>query len=155
MDESEKDDAQVYFTNETWEVLEKLENLGFCKSGERYVLARIAIAVALARGLEAPAEEMKGRTTHYQLEILEPLRPAVQWRYPQEIRPFRRMSNLAHAGCRFLLDNCQELDGNIPFIDLITEDLDIETGPWTDMNTDRVVASHSESQENRPIDPSM
>jgi hypothetical protein len=98
----EDDDKQVYFTKETWAVLERLEELGFCKPRERYVLARIAIAVALARGLETSPEDMKGRDSHYQLDQLEPMKYAIRWRFPEETRPYWRMSNLAHAGCAFL-----------------------------------------------------
>lgn len=129
---SEDDDRQVYFTKETWDVLERLEQAGFCK--EIYHLARMAIVVALSRGLEASLEEMKGRKSHYQLDVLEPLKSAVLWRYPDEKRPFWRMSNLAHAGCDFLRQNAQELDGNIPLIELITEDFEVDIDPWIDVN---------------------
>ena len=127
----EDDDKQVYFTKSTWDVLESLENAGFCKARERFVLARIAISIALARGLEAPDEEMKGRESHYQLDVLEPLRYLVRWRYPDEGKPYWRMSNLAHAGCEFLRTNAQELEGNTPFIELITEEMEVDIDPWT------------------------
>lgn len=127
----EDDDKQVYFTKETWAVLERLEELGFCKPRERYVLARIAIAVALARGLETSPEDMKGRDSHYQLDVLEPMKYAIRWRFPEETRPYWRMSNLAHAGCAFLKERAQELDGNIPFIEIVTEDVEVDFEPWT------------------------
>lgn len=127
----EDDDKQVYFTKSTWDVLEQLENAGFCKVGERYVLARIAIALALARGLEASPDDMKGRSTHYQLEILEPLVYAIRWRYPEEHRPYWRMSNLAHAGCEFIRANALEIEGNTSFIELITDEVEIDLDPWT------------------------
>jgi hypothetical protein len=41
------------------------------------------------------------------------------------------MSNLAHAGCKFLKERAQELDGNIPFIEIVTEDIEIDFEPWT------------------------
>jgi hypothetical protein len=139
----EDDDKQVYFTKETWDVLERLENAGFCKPRERFHLARIAIAIALARGLEVSPDEMKGRESHYQLDVLEPLRDVVLWRYPEEKRLFWRMSNLAQAGCEFLRDNAQELDGNIPFIELITEDFDTEIEPW--IKVDRSVEDEDQT----------
>ena len=130
----EEDDKQVYFTKDTWDVLERLETAEFCKPRERFYLARIAIAVALARGLEASEEEMKGRDSHYQLDVLQPLCDVVRWRFPDEKRIFRRMSNLAQSGCEFLCMNAQELDGNIPFIELITEDFGVDIAPWTDID---------------------
>jgi hypothetical protein len=41
------------------------------------------------------------------------------------------MSNLAHAGCEFLRTNAQELEGNTPFIELITEEMELDLEPWT------------------------
>ena len=139
----EDDDKQVYFTKETWAVLERLEELGFCKPRERYVLARVAIAIALARGFEASQEDMKGRDSHYQLDVLEPMKYAIRWRYPEEMRPFWRMSNLAHAGCKFLKERAQELDGNIPFIEIVTEDIETDFEPWTRIDD----VSESEDQD--------
>lgn len=129
---SDDDDKQIYYTKETWDVLERLEQSGFCN--EIYYLARMAVAVALARGLEVPPEEMKGRQPHYQLNLFEPLREAVLWRYPNEKKVFWRMSNLAQAGCEFLRENAQELDGNIPLIELITEEIDVDIQPWTNID---------------------
>ena len=131
----EEDDKQVYFTKDTWDVLDRLETAGFCKPRERFYLARIAISVALARGHEVTQDEMKGRDSHYQLDVLQPLEYAVRWRYPDEKRIFWRMSNLAQAGCEFLRENAQELDGNVPFIELITEDFDVDIDPWTNIES--------------------
>jgi len=130
----EDDDKQIYFTKDTWDVLERLEDAGFCKPQERYYLARIAVSIALARGLETRPEEMKGRDTHYQLDKLEPVVYAVLWRYPEEQRPFWRISNLAHAGCKFIRDNAQELDGNTPFVELLTEDFEFDVSPWVNID---------------------
>jgi hypothetical protein len=126
----EDDDRQVYLTKASWDVLERLEELGFCRPRERLVLLRIAIAVAMARGLEADPEEIKGRDSHYQLDVLDPLRYAIKWRYPEETRPFFKMSNLAHAGCMYLRDHAQELDGNVPLIEIITQSEDLDFIPW-------------------------
>lgn len=127
------DDAQIYLSDEGWGVLERLESAGFCRPQERFYLMRIAIGVAISRGLEVEESSVLKRETHYQRHTLDPdgaIRDLVNWRYPDEDRVYRRISFLAEAGCRFLKKNAQELDGNIPFIELVTEQVPVDVDLW-------------------------
>ena len=127
------DDKQVYLTEETWSVVKDLHQSVVEGEGDAEVFLRLLISIALARGLDVGDDQISERTTHYQLDKVAPMKYLVQWRYPDEERPYRCMSRLAHAGALYVRNTAAELDGNIPFLEIVSERVEVDVAPWMNL----------------------